>query len=66
MQHLPIWYLGKIQDEICDSAKNELCEMQMQDAAMGIDGDVKIEKQRNTDVVFAPFDFWLRQRPQQL
>lgn len=58
MQHLPIWYLGKIDDEICDRAKSELCEMQMQDASMGIDGEVKISSQRNTDVVFAPFDFW--------
>jgi PKHD-type hydroxylase len=58
-QHLPIWYLGAIAPEMCDKAKQDMMSLPMVDAAMGIDGDVKIESQRNTDVVFAPFDFWL-------
>lgn len=59
MTHLPIWYLGKLPVEVCDQARQELMALPMQEAAMGIDGDVKIESQRNTSVVFAPFDFWL-------
>lgn len=59
MTHLPIWYLGNIDPLICDKAKDELLTHPMRDAAMGIDGDVKQESQRNTNVVFAPFDFWL-------
>lgn len=58
-QHLPIWYLGKIDSEVCDRAKNELMTHPMREAAMGIEGNVKQESQRNTAVVFAPFDFWL-------
>ena len=59
MNHLPLWYLGKLPDEICNQAKEELLSFPMREAAMGIDGDVKIESQRSTSVVFAPFDFWL-------
>ncbi len=59
MTHLPIWYLGKLPTDVCDQAKKELLELPMHDAAMGIDGEVKQETQRNTSVVFAPFDFWL-------
>lgn len=58
-QHLPIWYLGKLDAETCDQAKNDLLKFPFQDAAMGINGDVKQESQRKTNVVFAPFDFWL-------
>ena len=59
MTHLPIWYLGKLPVEVCDQARQELMALPMQEAAMGINGDVKVQSQRNTDVVFAPFDFWL-------
>lgn len=58
-QHLPIWYLGKIDSETCDQAKNDLMKFPFQDAAMGINGEVKQDSQRKTNVVFAPFDFWL-------
>lgn len=57
-QHLPIWYMGEIPLEICEKAKSELLEMPFQEAAMGIDGDVKQESQRKTDVVFTRNDFW--------
>ena len=59
MAHLPIWYLGKLPVEVCDQAKKELSQLPMREAAMGIAGEVKQETQRNTAVVFAPFDFWL-------
>lgn len=58
-QHLPIWYLGKLDSDTCDQAKNELLLFPFQNAAMGINGDVKKESHRNTSVAFAPFDFWL-------
>lgn len=58
-QHLPIWYLGKLDTNVCDQAIQELKALPMSDAGMGIDGSVKSASQRNTDVVFAPFDFWL-------
>lgn len=59
MKHLPIWYLGKLDEAECDQAIKDLLELPMQDAAMGINGDVHQESQRKTSVVFAPFDFWL-------
>lgn len=58
-QHLPIWYLGKLDPETCDQAKNELLAFPFHDASMGVNGEVKQESQRKTNVVFAPFDFWL-------
>lgn len=57
--HLPIWYLGKLDLSICEQAKAELMQMPTQDASMGINGEVKQESQRKTELVFAPFDFWL-------
>lgn len=58
-QHLPIWYLGRLDPETCDQAKNELLAFPFRDASMGINGELKQESQRKTNVVFAPFDFWL-------
>lgn len=66
MSHLPIWYLGKLDNDICDQAKNDLLKFPFQDAAMGVNGEVKQESQRKTNVVFAPFDFWLGKEMEQI
>jgi len=59
MSHLPIWYLGKLDNDSCNQAIAELSGIEMQDAGMGIDGSQKNHKTRNTNVRFAQQDFWL-------
>lgn len=62
MSHLPIWYLGKIESEICDQVIEELSGPSLRDAAMGVDG-VDIDKlTRNTSVTFAEENYWLSER----
>jgi PKHD-type hydroxylase len=58
MQHLPIWFLGKIPLILCDVASLELESLPTQDAAMGIDGSEIKHDHRNTSVRFAEDGFW--------
>jgi PKHD-type hydroxylase len=59
MSHLPIWYLGKLDGDTCNKIIAEMSGIDMKDAAMGIDGAEKDRKTRDTNVRFAPPDFWL-------
>lgn len=59
MSHLPIWYLGKLDNDTCNQAIAELSGIEVKDAAMGIDGAEKNTNTRNTNVRFAEQDFWL-------
>lgn len=62
MSHLPIWYLGKLDNEICDQVIKELSGPDLREAAMGLDG-VDINKlTRNTKVNFAEENYWLSER----
>lgn len=58
MSHLPIWYLGKIQQDICDQIIDELSQFPHRDATMGADGESQDAQQRSTTVVFADQDYW--------
>lgn len=57
--HLPIWYIKNIDGNMCDKALNEFSAYGKHEASMGIDGGVKNEQQRKTQLAFAPFDHWL-------
>jgi PKHD-type hydroxylase len=59
MAHLPIWYLGKLDNDTCNQAIAELSGIDMRDAAIGIDGAELNKKTRDTNVRFAERDFWL-------
>lgn len=62
MSHLPIWYLGKLESDICDKVIEELSGPDLRDAAMGISG-VDINKlTRNTSVTFAEENYWLSEK----
>lgn len=57
-QHLPIWFLGQVPEDICDKARQELMERPLHDATMGVEGDVTSDAQRKTDVVFTDNTYW--------
>lgn len=59
MSHLPIWYLGKLENDICNQIISEMSEIEVADAAMGIDGAQKNHNTRNTAVRFGSSDYWL-------
>ena len=66
MTHLPIWYLGKINSDDCETTILELSELQGQAATMGSNGEVIEQTHRNTKVTFAPFDYWLSEQMEQI
>lgn len=59
LQHLPIWYLGSIDPIICDQVVNDMQSMPSQDATLGVHGLDKNSSYRDTEVRFAPNDYWL-------
>jgi hypothetical protein len=58
MQHLPIWYLGKVESGSCSKLVDEIDLLQPTDASMGIAGESLNKTYRNTKVNFAPFGHW--------
>lgn len=38
MSHLPIWYLGNLNEELCDRVVEELAVVEAKEAAIGIEG----------------------------
>lgn len=58
MSHLPIWYLTKIDPEICDKVVAELSAIPARNASMGVDGEEFDTKYRNTTVRFADQGYW--------
>lgn len=65
MTHLPLWYLGTIQKDICNQIIDELSQFPERDAAMGLQGEAKEHKKRNTTVVFAPENYWFSKEMEQ-
>lgn len=58
-QHLPIWYLGQLSDEMCDKVVAELKQEKTKDAVMGFDGSQSNLQTRKTKVHFAESGYWL-------
>jgi PKHD-type hydroxylase len=58
VNHLPIWYLGRIPEAVCDAALAEFQAIGFKDAVMGVNGDIQDHKKRNTSICFAPNDHW--------
>lgn len=59
MSHLPIWYLGKMPTEKCNTAFEEFMFINPIDASMGKNGDKVDHLFRNTTVRFADKSHWL-------
>jgi len=59
MSHLPIWYLGQLGDEMCDTVVNELSEVEAKVAAIGQEGVDYNTATRDTKVRFAQPGYWL-------
>lgn len=58
MAHLPIWYIGKVDSEICDKAVADFSSLPSRDATMGSDGAEFDLGHRNTAVSFAGAMHW--------
>jgi PKHD-type hydroxylase len=58
MSHLPLWYIGKIPVEVCDSATAEFTKLEAQDGKMGANGEKLSHLTRNTTVRFTEPDHW--------
>ena len=59
MAHLPIWYLGKIDNDACNQIIAELSGIAVKNATMGLDGSEENKSTRDTKVRFAEQDYWL-------
>lgn len=59
MSHLPIWYMGQLDDEICDRIVAELSLQETKEATLGSDGTETNVQTRKTAVRFAPQGYWL-------
>lgn len=60
MSHLPIWYMGSVDPELCDKVSEELAALPHKDATMGSEGESTDLTQRNTKVRFAPVNHWFQ------
>lgn len=61
MSHLPIWYMGQLDSELCDKVVDELSFVDAKDATLGVDGaDTNLDT-RKTKIRFANGDYWLNQ-----
>jgi PKHD-type hydroxylase len=58
-QHLPLWYIGSIPVDKCEQAILDMQSMPAKEAVIGIDGETKNTSYRDTEVRFAPKDYWL-------
>jgi len=58
MKHLPIWFLGAVPLDVCDRIVQELSALPAKDATMGVEGEQTAHAHRNTEVRFAPADYW--------
>ena len=61
MSHLPIWYMGTVDPDICDKAVEDFCTLRTRDAAMGTVGETYDHKYRNTTVRFAGPKHWFEE-----
>lgn len=59
MSHLPLWYLGKLDGDICNQIIAELSGIEPREATMGVAGQDKNITTRNTKVRFGGSDYWL-------
>lgn len=58
MTHLPLWYIGQIPVEVCDTAIAEFIKIKPQNALMGAAGEHEDKAQRDTVLRFAPDNHW--------
>jgi PKHD-type hydroxylase len=58
MSHLPIWFLGSVPPEVCNQVRDELYAIPPREAEMGASGGQIAHGHRNTEVRFAPNDYW--------
>lgn len=58
MEHLPIWYLEQLPDDIIDAAKAEFSLLPSIDAGMGEINQSNNHGFRDTTIRFAPEDHW--------
>ena len=65
MAHLPLWYLGQIDNDTCNQIIAELSGIEVQDAKMGVTGEQENKLTRNTNVRFGGSDYWLGDKFQQ-
>jgi PKHD-type hydroxylase len=56
--HLPVWRMERVPPELCDSVVKDLSGLPKKDATMGADGKHSNHSQRNTDIRFAPPNYW--------
>lgn len=61
MSHLPIWFIGSIEPKMCDRVVDEMLVFDAKEATLGPGGDQTNNLTRNTDIRFAPSDYWLNE-----
>lgn len=59
MAHLPLWYMGQLDAEMCDRAVRELLPAEHKEATLGADGVETNLETRKTKVRFAEAGYWL-------
>lgn len=59
MTHKPIWFLGTVPSELCDTTLADFLQIPAKSAAMGEDGKFSSNQHRNTTVRFVAQDHWL-------
>lgn len=59
MNHLPLWYMAQLGDEMCDRVVEELAVVEAKEATMGVDGAETNLTTRKTKVRFADAGYWL-------
>lgn len=59
MSHLPIWFMGQLDLELCDKVVAELAVAEAKDATLGVDGAATDLLTRKTKVRFADDGYWL-------
>jgi PKHD-type hydroxylase len=59
MAHLPIWYMGKLDDNLCDRVVSELSFEEVKEAAIGVNGEEVNTQTRKAAIRFAPQGYWL-------
>jgi len=65
MSHLPIWYMGSVDPELCEKATAEFAALPVKDASMGVNGEEFDHKFRNTAIRFAGPNHWFEEHMKQ-
>lgn len=65
MTHKPIWFLGSVPTDLCDTALTDFLTIPAKAASMGENGSYNSNQHRNTTVRFVAPDHWLTDRMRQ-